>query len=62
MKPRMDSIVRYCLPCSQKAGRLVRRVAPALERQRELKRQREERERERKRVMRQTAKVFRLPK
>lgn len=34
-QPRMDSLVRYCLPCSQEAGRLVQRVAPALERQRQ---------------------------
>lgn len=34
-KPRRENIVRYCLPCSQAAGRLVERVAPSLQRQRE---------------------------
>lgn len=33
-RPPLDSIERYCLPCSAKTGRLVKRVAPALERQR----------------------------
>jgi SprT-like family protein len=33
-QPRRDSIVRYCLPCSERTGRLVERTAPALERQR----------------------------
>ena len=30
-RPRKDSLLRYCLPCSVTAGRLVERVAPALE-------------------------------
>lgn len=34
-KPRRDSIVRYCLPCSEESGRLVERVAPAVDRQRQ---------------------------
>lgn len=34
-KPRKDDIRRYCLPCSEEAGRLQMRVAPALEKQRE---------------------------
>ena len=34
-KPRKDDIRRYCLPCSEKVGRLQTRVAPALEKQRE---------------------------
>jgi hypothetical protein len=33
-RPPKDSIVRYCLPCSEATGRLVERTAPALERQR----------------------------
>lgn len=33
-RPRAEAIVRFCLPCSQAAGHLVRRVAPALERER----------------------------
>lgn len=33
-RPLKDSIERYCLPCSAKTGRLVLRVAPALERKR----------------------------
>lgn len=46
-RPRLKSTVRYCLPCSEAAGELVERVAPALERQRAAKtavaRKREER-------------------
>jgi hypothetical protein len=34
-KPRKDDVRRYCLPCSAKGGRLVERVAPALEAMRE---------------------------
>lgn len=33
-RPRKDATVRFCLPCSIDDGRLVERVAPALERQR----------------------------
>lgn len=36
-RPLMDSTVRYCLPCSEEAGRLVERVAPALHRKRAAK-------------------------
>jgi hypothetical protein len=36
-RPPKDSIVRYCLPCSEASGRLVERVAPALERKRAAK-------------------------
>lgn len=36
-RPRMNDIRRYCLPCSKKAGVLVERVAPALEKQREVR-------------------------
>lgn len=59
-RPRRDDIIRYCLPCSEKTGRLVERVAPALERERDsgaeraatkakAKRQRDAATRERKR-------------
>lgn len=34
-RPPKDSVIRYCLPCSTETGRLVLRVAPALERKRE---------------------------
>jgi hypothetical protein len=34
-RPRRDDVRRYCLPCSSKAGRLVERTAPALEKKRE---------------------------
>lgn len=33
-KPRMDDVRRYCLPCSAKTGRLVRRTCPTLDKQR----------------------------
>jgi hypothetical protein len=33
-RPRADAVVRYCLPCSQAEGRLVKRTAPSLERKR----------------------------
>lgn len=34
-RPRRDAVVRYCLPCSERLGVLVERVAPALETQRQ---------------------------
>jgi len=34
---RRDDVRRYCLPCSESTGRLVERLAPALERVREEK-------------------------
>ncbi len=33
-KPRKDDSRRYCFPCSEKSGRLVQRIAPALEKAR----------------------------
>lgn len=30
-KPRRDDVRRYCLPCSEKTGRLVQRVCPVLQ-------------------------------
>lgn len=33
-RPRKDDVVRYCLVCSERTGKLVPRSAPALERQR----------------------------
>lgn len=42
-RPRKDDVRRYCLPCSEKTGRLVERACPARERERERKkRQRSE--------------------
>lgn len=37
MKPRKNDVRRYCLPCSAKTGKLVERVSPTLEKQRETK-------------------------
>lgn len=34
-KPRKNNVVRYCLPCSEKAGVLVERETPALTKRRE---------------------------
>lgn len=51
-KPRKDDVRRYCLPCSSKNGRLVERIAPALEAKRE---QRAESTREKVRHKRQVA-------
>lgn len=34
-RPRLDDVARFCLGCSAKAGKLVRRTAPALEAERE---------------------------
>lgn len=34
-RPPLDASVRYCLPCSMGSDRLVKRVAPALERKRQ---------------------------
>ena len=36
-KPRGDDTRRFCLPCSQETGRLVKRTAPALDAKREKK-------------------------
>lgn len=33
-RPRLDNVIRYCLPCSEKCGVLVKRSAPALEKKR----------------------------
>lgn len=33
-RPRRDDVRRYCLPCSQRTGRLVERTCPALDKQR----------------------------
>ena len=51
-KPRKDDVRRYCLPCSSKNGRLVERIAPALEARRE---QTVEKRREKARQKRQVA-------
>jgi hypothetical protein len=64
-RPPRDSIVRYCLPCSEERGRLVERLAPALEKRRavqadrsaEKRKARETRERERARAKRTIAGV-----
>lgn len=40
-RPRKNDVRRYCLPCSEKTGRLVERVAPSLERRREESRERQ---------------------
>lgn len=34
VRPRRDDVRRYCLPCSERTGRLTERVAPSLERAR----------------------------
>lgn len=36
-RPRKDDVRRYCLPCSSAKGKLVERIAPALEAKRELR-------------------------
>lgn len=36
-RPRRENVVRYCLRCSEETGKLVERVAPALERKRAAK-------------------------
>lgn len=33
-RPRLDNVIRYCLPCSENSGVLVKRSAPALEKKR----------------------------
>jgi predicted SprT family Zn-dependent metalloprotease len=35
-KPRKNDVRRYCLPCSEETGKLVERVAPALEKKRSV--------------------------
>jgi hypothetical protein len=46
-RPKKNATIRYCWPCSEEAGVLVERVAPALERQRNRKRAARQREQER---------------
>lgn len=40
-RPRRDDVRRYCLPCSERTGRLVERTCPALDRKRTEKRERD---------------------
>lgn len=53
-KPRRDDVRRFCLPCSSETGRLVERIAPALEQHRarrvEMARQKKKNERIRERA------------
>lgn len=49
-KPRLDDTRRYCLPCSEATGRLVKRTAPTLERRRATKQVTRKRAVERKRA------------
>ena len=55
-KPPRDSIIRFCVPCSVERGRLVRRSAPVLDRDR---RKREAARQEREAVKRDAARVER---
>lgn len=36
-RPRRDAVGRYCLPCSERTGRLVERTCPKLEAEREAR-------------------------
>jgi hypothetical protein len=45
-RPRRDDTRRYCLPCSEKTGRLVERTCAALERQRGVAKERATRKRQ----------------
>jgi hypothetical protein len=58
-RPRKDDVRRYCLPCSSAKGRLVERIAPALEAKRE---QRIASTREKVRQKRQVARRREQPK
>ena len=37
-KPRKENICRYCMPCSSKAGKIVARLNPSLEKKRQERR------------------------
>lgn len=39
-RPRKNNVLRYCLPCSEKTGKLVERTCPALDAKREAKAER----------------------
>lgn len=39
-KPRNDNTVRYCLPCSQETGKLVKRISPVMQKRAEIARER----------------------
>jgi hypothetical protein len=47
-RPRKDSIVRFCWPCSIKAGHLVQRIAPSIESKKRRKAETKARKQERK--------------
>lgn len=49
-RPRKDDVRRYCLACSERTGRLVRRLSPALERQRRDQQERRKAKTKRKRA------------
>jgi hypothetical protein len=48
LRPRKDNAVRYCLPCTEKTGKLKERVAPASLKNKERKAQQKEEAKERK--------------
>lgn len=58
-KPRTDDVRRYCLPCSEKTGRLVRRTCPALDRKREAGKTRSAEKAKAKRVKAKAARMYR---
>lgn len=58
-RPRRDDARRYCLTCTAKTGRLVERVSPALERQRQTAADRSKAKAQRKRERERAAAVKR---
>jgi hypothetical protein len=54
-RPRKDDVRRYCLPCSERTGRLVERLSPSLERQRREATERRQKAAKRKRASKSTA-------
>ena len=49
-RPRKDDVRRYCLACSERTGRLVERLSPALEKQRREAKEKRKRAAKQKRV------------
>jgi hypothetical protein len=60
-RPRKDDVRRYCLPCSEKTGRLVERTCPALEAERTKRAERAKTKREKARKREQAKALAKDP-
>lgn len=58
-KPRADDVRRYCLKCSEKSGRLVKRTCPALDRKRAASKEKSTAKAKAKRAKEREARLYR---